>query len=149
MPQPPRQSNMYKKNKYICIVYCNNEQLGKQNQIKIQKLLSNLVGTVKSINSTRAGNLIIECMDNQQYKTLLKTTHLGEWVIKVYVPKSMSTSIGCIYNVPLDITEGDIKKVLKTQNVSNCMRLSYYNKEKKKDSHPLLSNCSSIFQSSL
>ena len=140
---------MYKKNKYICIVYCNNEQLGKQNQIKIQKLLSNLVGTVKSINSTRAGNLIIECMDNQQYKTLLKTTHLGEWVIKVYVPKSMSTSIGCIYNVPLDITEGDIKKVLKTQNVSNCVRLSYYNKEKKKDSHPLLSNCSSIFQSSL
>jgi len=90
-----------------------------------------MVGTVKSINSTRAGNLIIECMDNQQYKTLLKTTHLGEWVIKVYVPKSMSTSIGCIYNVPLDITEEDIKEVLKTQNVSNCVILSYYNKEKK------------------
>jgi len=95
-------------------------------------LLSNLVGTVKSIDSTRAGNSIVECTDNQQYKQLLKTTHLGEWLIKVYVPKSLSTSIGCIYNVPLDITEEDIKEVLKQQNVSNCVRLSYYNKGKKR-----------------
>ena len=62
---------------------------------------------------------------------MLKTTDLGEWLIKVYVPKSLSTSIGCIYNVPLDITEEDIKEVLKQQNVSNCVKLSYYNKEKK------------------
>ena len=48
--------------------------------------MSNLIGTVKSINSTKVGNLIAECIDNQQYKTLLKSTHLGEWVIKVYVP---------------------------------------------------------------
>ena len=87
-------------------------------------MLSNLVGTVKSINSTRAGNLIVECIDNQQYKKLLKTTDLGEWLIKVYAPKSLSTSIGCIYNVPLDITEEDIKEVLKQQNVSNCVKLS-------------------------
>ena len=91
--------------------------------------MSNRVGTVKSTNSTKAGNLIVECIDNQQYKTLLKSTHLGEWVIKVYVPKSMSTSIGCIYIVPLDITEENIKDVLKQQNVSNCVRLTYYNKE--------------------
>jgi hypothetical protein len=57
---------------YICIVSCNTEKLGQQNQIKVQKLLSNLIGTVKSINSTKAGNLIVECIDNQQYKTLLK-----------------------------------------------------------------------------
>jgi hypothetical protein len=81
------------------------EKLGQQNQIKVQKLLSNLIGTAKNINSTKAGNLIVECTDNQQYKTLLKSTHLGEWVIKVYIPKSMNTSIGCIYNVPLNITE--------------------------------------------
>ena len=43
----------------------------------------------------------------------------------------MSTSLGCIYNVPLDITEEDIKDVLKQQNVSNCVRLTYYDKEKK------------------
>jgi len=131
VPQVPRQSVINIKNKYICIIYCNTEKLGNQNQIKVQKLLANLVGTVKSINGTRAGNLIVECNDNQQYKTLLKTTHLGEWVIKVYIPKSMSTSIGCIYNVPLDITEEDMKEVLKQQNVSNCVRFSYYNKEKK------------------
>jgi hypothetical protein len=88
--------------------------------------MSNLIGTVKSINSTKAGNLIVECIDNQQYKTLLKSTHLGEWVIKVYVPKSMNTSIGCIYNVPLNITEDEIKDVLKQQNVSNCVRLTYF-----------------------
>ena len=45
---------------------CNSEKLGQQSQIKIQKLMSNLVGTVKSINSTKAGNLIVECIDNQQ-----------------------------------------------------------------------------------
>ena len=72
---------------------------------------------------------------------LLKSTHLGEWLIKVYVPKSMSTSVGCIYNVPLDITEEYIKDVLKQQNVSNCVRLAYYNREKKKDNPLLLSNC--------
>ena len=38
--------------------------------------MSNLIGTVKSINSTKVGNLIVECIDNQQYKTLLKSTHL-------------------------------------------------------------------------
>jgi hypothetical protein len=91
--------------------------------------MSNLIGTVKSINSTKVGNLIVECIDNQQYKTLLKSTHLGEWVIKVYVPKSMNTSIGCIYNVSLNITEDDIKDVLKQQNVSNCVRLTYFDKE--------------------
>jgi hypothetical protein len=129
VPQTPKERNLNNVNKYICIVSCNSEKLGKQIQIKIQKLMSNLVGIVKSTNSTKAGNLIVECNDNQQYKTLLKSPHLSEWVIKVYVPKSMSTSIGCIYNVPLDITEEDIKDVLKQQNVSNCVRLTYYNKE--------------------
>ena len=129
VPQTPKQRNVNNVNKYVCIVSCNSEKLGKQNQIKIQKLMSNLVGIVKSTNSTKAGNLIVECNDNQQYKTLLKSPHLGEWVIKVYVPKSMSTSIGCIYNVPLDITEEDIKDVLKQKNVSNCVRLTYFNEE--------------------
>jgi len=86
VPQTPKQRNLNNINKYICIVYCSSEKLGKQNQIKIQKLMSNRVGTVKTINSTEAGNLIVECIDNQQYKKLLKSTHLGEWVIKVYVP---------------------------------------------------------------
>jgi len=131
VPPSPIQTSQNNVKKYICIVYCRDEQLGKQNPIKIQKLMSNLVGTVKSINSTKAGNLIVECIDYQQYKKLFKTTHLGEWLIKVYVPKSMNTSIGCVYNVPLDISEEEIKKVLKFQNVSNCVRLTYFNREKK------------------
>ena len=67
VPQIPKQINVNstKVFKYICIVSCNTEKLGQQNQIKVQKLLSNLIGTVKSINSTKAGNLIIECIDNQ------------------------------------------------------------------------------------
>ena len=131
VPQTPRQSVLKNKNKYICIIYCNTEKLGKQNQIKVQKLLSNLVGSVKSINSTKTGNLIVECCDNQQYKNLLKSTHLGEWLIKVYIPKSMNTSIGCIYNVPLDISEEDITDVLVQQNVTKCVRMTYYNKQQK------------------
>ena len=145
VPQISKQRNVNstKVIKYICIISCNSEKLGQQNQIKVQKLMSNLIGTVKSINSTKAGNLIVECIDNQQYKTLLKSTHLGEWVIKVYVPKSMNTSIGCIYNVPLNITEEDIKDVLKQQNVSNCVRLTYYDKEKKRKT--ALQYCQIIF----
>ena len=137
VPQIPKQRNVNstKVFKYICIISCNSEKLGQQNQIKVQKLMSNLIGTVKSINNTKVGNLIVECIDNQQYKTLLKSTHLGEWVIKVYVPKSMNTSIGCIYNVSLNITEDDIKDVLKQQNVSNCVRLTYFDKEKKERQH--------------
>ena len=61
VPQTPIQRNLNNVNKYICIVSCNSEKLGQQNQIKIQKLMSNLVGTVKSTNSTKAGNLIVEC----------------------------------------------------------------------------------------
>ena len=68
VPQTPKQRNVNNINKYICIVYCSSEKLGKQNQIKIQKLMSNQVGTVKTINSTKAGNLIVECIDNQQCK---------------------------------------------------------------------------------
>ena len=120
VPPSSIQTSQNSVKKYICIVYCRNEQLGKQNPIKIQKLMSNLVGTVKSINSTKSGNLIVECIDYQQYKKLLKTIHLGEWLIKVFVPKSMNTSIGCVYNVPLDISEEEIKEVLQLQNVSNC-----------------------------
>jgi hypothetical protein len=56
--------------------------------------------------------------DDPVSKTLLKSTHLGEWVIKVYIPKSMNTSIGCIYNVPLNITEDEIKDVLKQQKLA-------------------------------
>ena len=70
VPQTPKQRNLNNVNKYICIVSCNSEKLGQQNQIKIQKLMSNLVGTVNSTNSTKAGNLIVECNDNHQYKTL-------------------------------------------------------------------------------
>ena len=125
------QVNANKANKFICIIYCSTVKLGSENPIKIQKLMSNLVGPLKTINSTKAGNLIVECFDNQQFKTLLKTTHLGEWVISVYVPKSMNSSIGCIYNVPLEITEDEIKDVLKHQNVSNCIRLTFYNRENK------------------
>jgi hypothetical protein len=78
VPQIPKQINVNstKVFKYICIVSCNSDKLGLQNQIKVQKLLSNLIGSVKSINTTKAGNLIVECIDNQQYKTLLKSTHL-------------------------------------------------------------------------
>ena len=51
VPQTPIQNVLNNKNKYIyiyiCIIYCNTEKLGKQNQIKVHKLLSNLVGTVK------------------------------------------------------------------------------------------------------
>ena len=36
-----------------------------------------------------------------------------------------------MYNVPLNITEDEIKDVLKQQNVSNCVRLTYFDKEKK------------------
>ena len=71
---------------------------------------------------------------------MLKSTHLGEWVIKVYIPKSLSTSIGGIYNFPLDISEEEIKEVLKDQTVSNCIILPFFNKDKQKREPPQLNH---------
>ncbi|CAC5377464.1 unnamed protein product [Mytilus coruscus] len=39
----------------------------------------------------------------------------GRWSINVFQPKSLSTTIGCIYNVPLDIDEHDLKEILEKQ----------------------------------
>ena len=54
--------------KALVIIYCQIEKLGKQNPIKVQKCLFNLVGTVKSSNSTLGDDLIVECIDKQQGK---------------------------------------------------------------------------------
>lgn len=47
VPQISKQRNVNstKVFKYICIISCNSEKLGQQNQIKVQKLMSNLIGT--------------------------------------------------------------------------------------------------------
>ncbi|CAG2220481.1 unnamed protein product [Mytilus edulis] len=101
-------------------------ELGQQNPIKIQRLIQSLdYGTPKWVNGTRRG-IIIECNDSYQFRSILATQRLGDWQVKCTVPKSQESSIGCIYNTPIDLTEEEVLGVLKDYKVTKVNRLTYY-----------------------
>ena len=140
LQQPPTFQGPYNRNtrnttpqnikppKLVLVISSQEVKLGLQNPLVLQRLLNNVAGCVKKINPTKQGNLIIDCFDNVQYRTLLNTSQLGQWAIKVYVPKSLSTTIGCNYNVNIDLSEEEIKGVLECQGVTKVQRLTYYDK---------------------
>ncbi|VDI46888.1 Hypothetical predicted protein [Mytilus galloprovincialis] len=82
-------------------------------------------GTPKWVNGTRRG-IIIECNDSYQFRSILATQRLGDWQVKCTVPKSQESSIGCIYNTPIDLTEEEVLGVLKDYKVTKVNRLTYY-----------------------
>lgn len=112
--------------KYVLIVSNRDEKLGLKNPIQIQKLMSSSVGIVKELGATRTGHLMVVCFDKHQFNQLSKLTHLGQWSVNVFQPKSLNTTIGCIYNVSLDIEESDLQDILEKQQVSRFQRLTYY-----------------------
>ena len=103
--------------------------MGLQNPPKMQRTLSESVGTAKHIRSTKNGNTVVECHDKQ----LLKKVQICEWQIRVNAPKSATSSIRVIYNVPLDqdMLEADCCTVLKEQKVVKAIRLTYYDQIEK------------------
>lgn len=138
VPPPPFPSPSHTQtngNKYVLIITSVNPEikLGLQNPLKMQRALSESVGTAKHIRSTKNGNLVVECHDKQQWRSLLKKVQIGEWQIRVNVPKSATSSIGVIYNVPLDqdILDADFCTVLKEQKVVKAIRLTYYDQIEK------------------
>ena len=108
-------------------------KLGLQNPPKMQRTLSESVGTAKHIRSTKNGNTVVECHDKQQWRSLLKKVQICEWQIRVNAPKSATSSIGVIYNVPLDqdMLEADCCTVLKEQKVVKAIRLTDYDQIEK------------------
>ena len=107
-------------------------KLGQQNPLKVQRAMSQTFGTAKSFFQTRTGDILVELFDITQYNKALSTTQLGEWKIKVSVPRIMTTSRGCIYNVPLDFDLTEVGDILKDQNIVKVDRMSTFDKEKKK-----------------
>ncbi|CAG2204303.1 unnamed protein product [Mytilus edulis] len=115
-----------KPKKYLVIMQAQEVELGQQNPIKIQRLIQSLdYGTPKWVNGTRRG-IIIECNDSFQFKSILASQRLGDWQVKCTVPKSQESSIGCIYNTPIDLTEEEVLGVLKDYKVTKVNRLTYY-----------------------
>ncbi|CAG2247644.1 unnamed protein product [Mytilus edulis] len=96
-------------------------ELGQQNPIKVQRLIQSLdYGTPKWVNGTRSG-IIIECNDSFQFKSILATQRLGDWQqVKCTVSKSQESSIGCIYNTPIDLTEEEVLGVLKDYKMTKA-----------------------------
>lgn len=129
--QTLRPATPKKSKQYFAIVACINTEikLGSQNPIKLQKALSHTVGIVKAMKATRAGHLFVECFDAPQWRQLQDSTRLGEWQIRVSLPKSATSSVGVIYNVPSDLSDEEIVDVLKEQKVSKIQRLTYFDKQ--------------------
>ncbi|VDI39763.1 Hypothetical predicted protein [Mytilus galloprovincialis] len=115
-PSPLPHTPSVKGNDYLLVLQSvdPNTKLSTQNQIKIQKILLETVGTPKRIKPLNSGKILVECIDKSQWKQLKR--------VKL---------IGVIYNVPLDINveDEDIVSVLKAQKVSKIQRMSYFDKQ--------------------
>ncbi|CAG2253312.1 unnamed protein product [Mytilus edulis] len=120
-PSPLPHTPSVKGNDYLLVLQSvdPNTKLSTQNQIKIQKILLETVGTPKRIKPLNSGKILVECIDKTQWKQLKRVKLIGELQIRTSVPKSVTSSIGVIYNVPLDINveDEDIVSVLKAQKV--------------------------------
>ncbi|CAG2220971.1 unnamed protein product [Mytilus edulis] len=114
------------------IISARGVRLAEENPIKIQKNISKEYGIVKNIRPIRSGNIIVNCMDGMQLKQLMKATQLGEWQVKCSKPQSLLSSQGCIYNVPQEYSEEDIKYALNEYGVTKATRLTYYDKQQAK-----------------
>ncbi|VDI67363.1 Hypothetical predicted protein [Mytilus galloprovincialis] len=132
-PSPLPHTPSVKGNDYLLVLQSvdPNTKLSTQNQIKIQKILLETVGTPKRIKPLNSGKILVECIDKTQWKQLKRVKLIGELQIRTSVPKSVTSSIGVIYNVPLDINveDEDIVSVLKAQKVSKIQRMSYFDKQ--------------------
>ena len=117
--------------KYQVIVKGIGIKLAQQNQLKIQKHLFQAVGNVKYVNIVKGDNLFIEVDTKTQFNTLLNTTHLGEWDVKVEELNSNIKSIGCIYNVATEFTGQEILQALENQRVYNVDRMTTFDKSTK------------------
>ncbi|VDI67369.1 Hypothetical predicted protein [Mytilus galloprovincialis] len=123
-----------KAKKFFAVVTCDDTEtkLGLKNPILIkQKLFKKTVGIIKTLNKTKTGNLFVECFDVNQFNELKKLNKLGEWEIRVNIPKIMSTSVGCIYRTPSDISIDQVKEALEAYNVIKVEEMFFYDKVKK------------------
>ena len=112
------------------IISARGVRLAEENPIKIQKNISKEYGIVKNIRPIRSDNIIVNCMDGMQLKHLMKATQLGEWQVKCSKPQSLLSSQGCIYNVPQEYSEEDIKYALNEYGVTKAIRLTIMTSQK-------------------
>lgn len=118
--------------KLVLLISSPSQDLTAVNPMVIQKELYDTIGVVKKIDKTNKGAIAITCVDPPQYYKAKRMKDLLGRRINVNVPTSLTTSRGCIYNVPLEVNEEDILDVLKVQKVTKVKRLNYYDKAKKK-----------------
>lgn len=122
-----------KPKKYVVIINCKTEKLGLKNPIVIQKLCNKAVDSrcVKDINTTRNGDLIVECFDYVQFKQFLAIKVLGDYQVTCTEAKFMNTTIGCIYGIDKDLSEDEVLEALSVYKVTKVQRLNYFDHKEK------------------
>ena len=112
--------------KFIIVQAINNDKpITSLSPFVIEKQVSSIIGTAKSIKSLRNGNLLIECNNKTQTENLLRTTMFFQNKVKVFPHPSLNSSRGVvrcseISSDPLD----EVKEQMKSKGVTDVKRIT-------------------------
>lgn len=106
----------------------------------IHKTLKHAVGDLKVVKKLKDGTLFVEAFSDSQSEKLLKCEKLSNnFPIKVEPHKTLNLSKGIIWCPDLNFCSiEEIKDELKSQNVVEVKRMTYFKNNEKKDSHNYL-----------
>ena len=98
-----------------------------------------------------SGDLFVRCQNEDQIRRLIQCKNLGdvgganiEVTVELYKTKAPETK-GVISDVPMDLTDEEIRNELRDMNVSFAKRLPYRSSNRNKPSHSVLLCFSSNF----
>ena len=92
----------------------------------IEKSISAILGTPKSVKKLKNETLLVECFSQQQVKNLLGHKKLFNLEVNIFPHKTLNTSKGIIRCKELSFCDSfeEIKSNLKSQAVSDVKRIS-------------------------
>jgi len=98
-----------------------------KNPFLIAKSIQAIAGEVKSVKHLRDGNLLVECMKQQQSTNLLKLSNFAGISVTVYPHKSLNSSKGVIRDTERllqHVAEDEIVEGLASQGVTHVKRFT-------------------------
>ena len=92
----------------------------------IEKQLSSILGTPKSVKKLKDQTILVECLSNQQASNLLKHTKFFDLNVKIFPHPSLNSCKGVIRCRELNFCNSlqEIKDSLKQQGVTDVRRIS-------------------------
>ena len=103
----------------------------------IEKSISAILGTPKSVKKLKNETLLVECFSQQQVKNLLGHKKLFNLDVNIFPHKTLNTSKGVIRCKELSFCDSleEIKSNLKSQAVSDVKRISVLRNGIRRDTH--------------